>query len=138
MALEHDFPAVMFRNHILLPICVLALAACKHVAPDADQPAVIVNPSDASRAALQAVVNAALGKDVLLADDALTDTSILIIERKIPRSIEGAPAKGLAMEDPVRFTLMTNGTDCVLVDERDGSRHLLDDTMCVAADGQPE
>ena len=138
MAFEHDFPAVMFRIRILLPICAVALAACKHVVPDADQPAVIVNPSDASRAALHAAVDTALGKDVLLADDALTDTSILIIERRIPRSIDGAPAEGLAMERPYRFTLMTNGTDCVLVDERDGSRHLLGDTTCVAADGQPE
>ena len=122
----------MFRTPTLLLTCVFALAACKHVAPDADQPAVIVDPSDASRAALQEAVNAALGSYVLLADDALTDTSILIIERKIPRSIEGSPAEGRGMEDPVRFDLMTNGTDCVLVDARDGSRHLLADTRCEA------
>lgn len=122
----------MFRNAVLLPICVLALAACKHVAPDADQPAVIVDPSDASRAALAEAVDTALGKDVLLADDALTDTSILIIERRIPRSIEGSPARGQAMEIPVRFDLMTNGTDCVLVDGRDGDRYLLADTSCSA------
>ncbi|MDJ0813068.1 MAG: hypothetical protein QNJ23_05020 [Woeseiaceae bacterium] len=127
----------MSRNVILLPLCVFVLAACKHLAPDADQPAVIVNPSDASRAALQATVNNALGKDVMLAGDALTDTSILIIERRIPSTIEGSPAKGMAMEDPVRFTLMSNGVDCVLVDERDGSRYLLADTECKAEDGQP-
>lgn len=114
----------------------LMLAACKHVAPDANQPAVIVEPSDASRAALQATVNRLLDTEVQLSADALTETSFLFIERRIPRSIDGSPAKGRNMEMPYRFTLLTNGTDCVLVDERDGSRHLLDATICEPADGE--
>lgn len=125
----------MIKPLLAAVACLLALAGCKHVAPDADQPAVIVDPSEASRAALAEAVNTALGQEVLLADDALTDTSILIIERKIPRSIEGSPAQGRAMEEPVRFDLMTNGTDCVLVDSRDGSRYLLAATVCTAAEG---
>lgn len=114
----------------------LALAACKSIAPDANQPALIVEPSDASRAALQATVNRLLDTDVMLSGDALTETSFLFIERRIPRSIDGSPAQGRNMEMPYRFTLLTNGTDCVLVDERDGSRHLLADTKCVVADGE--
>ena len=114
----------------------LALAACKSIAPDANQPALIVEPSDASRAALQATVNRLLDTDVTLSGDALTETSFLFIERRIPRSIDGSPAQGRNMEMPYRFTLLTNGTDCVLVDERDGSRHLLADTKCVVADGE--
>lgn len=116
----------------------LLFAACKTVAPDANQPAVIVEPSDASRAALQATVNRLLDTEVQLAADALTETSFLFIERRIPRSIDGSPAKGRNMEMPYRLTLLTNGTDCVLVDERDGSRHLLADTKCEPADGQPQ
>jgi hypothetical protein len=116
----------------------MALAACNHVVPDANQPALIVEPSDASRAALQATVNRLLDAEVVLSGGALTETSFLFIERSIPQSIDGSPAKGRNMEMPYRFTLLTNGTDCVLVDERDGSRHLLADTQCVAADGQPE
>jgi hypothetical protein len=114
----------------------LVLAACRGVAPDANQPAIIVEPSEASRAALQATVNRLLDTEVQLAADALTETSFLFIERRIPRSIDGSPAKGRNMEMPYRFTLLTNGTDCVLVDERDGSRHLLADTKCEAADGE--
>ena len=114
----------------------LLLAACKNVAPDANQPALIVEPSEASRAALQATVNRLLDTDVVLSGDALTETSFLFIERRIPQSIDGSPAQGRNMEMPFRFTLLTNGTDCVLVDERDGSRHLLADTKCVAADGE--
>ena len=111
---------------------VIALAACKHVAPDANEPALIRDPSDASRAALQQAVNSALGNEVLLADDALTASSVLIVERRIPRSVTGSPAEGRTMDEPVRFTLVTNGTDCVLVDERNGSRYRLADTTCIS------
>jgi hypothetical protein len=113
-----------------LAACVVTIAACKQVVPDANQPAVIVDPDDSSRAALQAAVNEELGTDVLLADDALTDTSILIVERKMPRAITGSPAQGRTMDAPVRFTLMTNGSDCVLVEDAGGTRYLLADTRC--------
>jgi hypothetical protein len=109
---------------------LLAVSGCKQVAPDANQPAVIVNPTEASREALQQAVNEELGTDVLLADDALTDTSILIIERRMPRAMTGSLAQGRSMDTPVRFTLMTNGTDCVLVEDRGGSRYLLANTRC--------
>lgn len=114
----------------MLVACLSVIAACKNVAPDADQPAVIVDPDDASRAELQATVNQALGAEVLLADDALTATSVLTIERRIPQSVAGSPAQGRSMDSPVRFDLVTNGSDCVLVDSRDGSRYLLAETRC--------
>lgn len=117
---------------MLIPACAVALVACKNVVPDADQAAVIVNPTDESRAALQQAVNEALNTDVALADNALTDTSLLIIERQVPRSIEGAPAQGRTMEMPFQFRLVTDGTNCVLIDKRDESRHVLTNTECVA------
>jgi hypothetical protein len=112
--------------------CAMMLSGCKNVAPDADQAAVITDPDAASRAALQQTVNAALHTDVALADDALTDSNILIIERKIPQSIEGSPAQGRNMEMPIQFRLVTDGANCILVDQRDASRHILADTRCVA------
>jgi hypothetical protein len=108
------------------------MTGCKNLAPDADQAAVIANPDAASRAALQQTVNTALHTDVTLADDALTDTSVLIVERKIPQSIEGSPAQGRNMEMPIQFRLVTDGTNCILVDQRDLSRAVLVDTECVA------
>ena len=78
---------------ISVAVCAVAMAACKNVVPDADQPAVITDPDDASRAALQQTVNAVLRTDVMLADDALTETSVLIIERRVPQSIEGSHAQ---------------------------------------------
>jgi len=117
-------------NALLLVVAAIAMAGCKNVVPDADQDAVIVNPDTASRAALRETVNAALQTDVLLADDALTDTSILSIERKLPQSIEGSPAQGRNMEMPIQFRLVKNGDECILVDQRDMSRTVLADTVC--------
>jgi hypothetical protein len=118
------------RASLLAIACFLA--GCKNVAPDVDQPAVIVDASGASRTSLQQTVDAVLGTNVLLADDALTDTSVLIIERKLPQSIEGSPAQGRNMEMPVQFLLVTDGSKCILIDQRDGSRHILADTRCIA------
>ena len=116
---------------IALAVFAMSMSGCKNVAPEADQAAVIVNPDAASRAALQQTVNAALHTDVTLADDALTDTSVLIIERKIPQSIEGSPAQGRNMEMPIQFRLVTDGANCILIDQRDLSRAVLVDTECV-------
>ena len=115
---------------IALIVVAMGFAGCKNVAPDADLAALIINPDAASRAALQAVVNAALHTDVTLADDALTETSILTIERKIPQSIEGSPAQGRNMEMPIQFRLVANGTECILIDQRDMSRAVLENTVC--------
>lgn len=115
---------------IALTALAMSLASCKNVAPDADQAAVIVDPNAASRAALQEAVNTALHTEVTLADDALTNTSILIIERQVPQSIEGSPAQGRTMEMPIQFRLVTDGTDCILIDQRDMSRVVLADTAC--------
>jgi len=117
---------------LTLAVCAVIFAGCKNVAPDTDQAAVIVDPDAASRAALQETVNAVLHTDITLADNALTDTSALTIERKIPQSIEGSPAQGRNMEMPIQFRLVTDGTNCILVDQRDASRHMLADTRCVA------
>ena len=115
---------------IALAALAVTFAACKNVAPDVDQAAVIVNPDAASRAALHAIVNTALHTDVTLADDALTETSILIIEQKVPQSIEGSPAQGRTMEMPTQFRLVANGSECILIDQRDMSRTVLEDTVC--------
>ncbi len=110
----------------------LGLFACQTLATDYDEPARITDPTGDSRAALQETVNAALFTEVALADDALTDSSLLIIERAMPRTIEGSLAQGRNMEMPVQFRLVINGDDCILIDQRDESRHLLRDTSCTA------
>jgi hypothetical protein len=93
-------------------------------------PAVIVEPTPESRAALLQAVTDALGVEPLLAEDALTRGSTLIIER---RHLEGRE-RSL----PEKFQLLKIGERCVIVHERTGQRSPLVQTKCaeaVQADG---
>ena len=120
-------------NELLL-IAALAIGAggCRAVATDHDRAARITNADDASRAALRRAVNDALNTNVTLADDALTESSVLIIERSPPRNMQSLPTQGRNMEAPMQFRLVINREDCVLIDQRDRSRHELEHTTCEA------
>jgi hypothetical protein len=120
------------RPAIWLLAATAGMVACQTVATDYDKPARITDPSDASRAALQQTVNDVLNTEVLLADDALVNSSLLIVERVMPRTMEGSPAEGRTMEMPLQFRLVINGDDCILIDQRDDSRHKLANTSCIA------
>ncbi len=108
------------------------LAGCKTTAMSSEFPALIIDPDDASRAALQAAVNAAMHTKVLLAADALTETSTLVIDRRSADTIDNTAAQGRIMETPLQLHLVSNGTDCILVDPRNDSRQVLENTSCVA------
>jgi hypothetical protein len=112
------------------------LLACVTAAPAPsadDVPAVIVQPTAASRAALAQAVSIALdGANVTLADSALTDSSDLIIERTVRRDPEGHPIQGRVTEKPERFHLVRSGGQCVLIHERTGKRYRLVETECAA------
>ena len=108
------------------------LTGCQTVDTDLDQPARIVNADADSRAALQAAVNEALGNDVLLAEDALTDTSLLTIERWPAGTMENPVPQGRILEKPIQFRLVINDSDCILIDQRNESRHVLKNTDCEA------
>jgi len=120
------------RSSLWLLVVTSGVVACQTVATAYDKPARITAPTDASRAALQQTVNAALHANVTLAEDALTASSLLIVEQAIPRSMDGSHAQGRTMEMPYQFRLVINGDDCILIDQRDESRHVLQDTSCVA------
>jgi hypothetical protein len=106
---------------------VLATAAA-----NADVPALIVNPTAESRAALVQTVRAALnGARVTLADEALTRESTLVIERTVRRDAAGRRVQGRELGLPERFRLVKSGGSCVLVHERTGRRSVLDHTQCV-------
>jgi len=120
------------KSLLAFAAAVTVLAGCKTNAIHGEQAARIVDPTDESRAALQDTVNALLNTDVTLADDALVNSSLLIIERNVPRKIDSPPAQGRIMDMPIQFQLVTDGSDCVLIDKRDDSRHRLDNTVCAA------
>jgi len=106
------------------------MSGCQTMATEQDRPARIVNADAASQAALQSVVNDVLNTEVLLADTALTDSSLLVIERNPPRSLQNPQPLGRVMEAPLQFRLVINGPDCILIDERDSARYLLKNTAC--------
>ena len=119
-------------NAILGTLLWFTLTGCQTVNTALDRPARIVNADADSRAALQAAVNEALGTEVLLAQDALTDTSLLTIERWPAGTMENPVPQGRSLERPVLFRLVINGSDCILIDQRNESRHVLEDTDCAA------
>lgn len=110
----------------------LMLSGCQTVDTDNDRPARIVDPDDESRGALQAVVNGALGTEVLLADDALTESSVLTIERWPAGTMDNPVPQGRILEKPIQFQLVRNDGVCYLVKKSDGSRYLLRDVRCEA------
>jgi len=106
------------------------LASCASAGPRPDSlegavPAVIVDPTPQSRAALLQAVTDALGQEPLLADDALTRERTLLIER--------SHLDGRERGAPERFVLMNVRDRCVLVYERTGQRSRLVETRCIAA-----
>ncbi len=110
----------------------LAVAGCQSLVSGEDIAARITNPTDHSRAALQNTINEVLNTHVALADDALTDSSVLTIEQHPPRNMQNLPAQGRNMDKPIQFRLVLNGSDCILIDQRDNSRHRLEKTTCAA------
>ena len=112
-------------------VAMLALTACQTMSADQDQPALITEPNDASRAALQETINNALHSSVTLADDALTKSSVLTVELNPPAKIQNPNPLGRDMGRPIQFRLVLNQSACILIDQRDDSRYVLNDTTCV-------
>ena len=108
------------------------MVGCQTLANGEDVAARITNPTAHSRAALQITVNDVLMTDVALAADALTDSSVLIIEQHPPRNMQSPPSQGRNLDTPIRFRLVLNGSNCILIDQRDNSRYVLEMTTCAA------
>ena len=104
-------------------------------------PAAIMESTPAGRTDIEQAVAAALGKDVLIADDALTESSVLIIERRIPRTMEGRIGSGRILDPPETFRLVLEGDQCVLVHDRTGESYPLENARCrlspAGTDGAP-
>ena len=109
----------------------MMLTACQTVNADYDQPARIVNPDAYSRAALQAAVNEAIGREVMLADEALIDSSMLVIERSMPGTMADPVPQGRILERPIQLQLVRNGDACFLIRKSDGARYALSNIDCV-------
>jgi hypothetical protein len=99
----------------------------------ADRPAIIVNPTAASRGELLKIVRQALNNvAVTLADDALTQDNVLLIERTPRRDAGGQLLNGRVLELPERFTLGLRNSQCVLTQASTQRQWILWNTHCVA------
>lgn len=83
------------------------LSACSvNPAVSEEVHAVLVQGSEESRAELQRVVSEGMyHKPVLLADNALTESSILVVTPRPPLDIEQRPLRGRDLTVPVKFRL---------------------------------
>ncbi len=120
------------RMQVVSIVCVALLAsACNTLSEASDKPAVIIRPSDESRAELLRVLSSALkGIRITLAADVLTNDSLLTLERNPPRDLRARQLTGRQLERPQQFRLVMNGSDCILVDLSNGVRWRLRDTLC--------
>jgi hypothetical protein len=108
------------------------LSACAYCFAQPEVAAVIDNPTRESRAQLAQAVRSALnGAPVTLAGDALTQDSLLIIEKAHPRDANGVPLSGRDLDKPEHFRLVKTGKHCVLVHGRTGKRTTLASTTCL-------
>ncbi|MDQ2076327.1 hypothetical protein [Marinimicrobium sp. ABcell2] len=107
-----------------------ALSGCQTTDLD-PVPGLIVEPDADSRAALsEAVSNALDGVDVLLAPNALTESSVLILEQSHYRADENMHRQGRRLDQPEHFQLLFQGGACILVHKDSGQHQMLADTEC--------
>lgn len=118
---------------LLSSLCVLFLVeGCRTPAVNPDTPALIIQPTEASRAELRNTLSGLFGGlEINLADDALTNSSLLLLQQTPKQKSKSQAALGRNVTEPFRFQLIKNGDNCFLVDKRDGQRYLLADTTCV-------
>lgn len=122
-----------YMQPVVLGSC-LAVASCAVSQAQPDMPAVITQPSAASRAELLAAVSAALKvANVTLADDALMHSSTLIIEHVHPRDAGGRQLSGRDFDRPQHFQLVKSGERCSLIHQESGKRMQLQATACAPA-----
>ena len=111
---------------------VLICTSCQTVANDEDHRAVLIDPDETVRAELQHAVNSAFGTEVLIADDALTQSSTLTIENRQPSTMDNQRPQGRVYDMPVQLVLVQRGQQCYLVDSRTERRFLLESATCAA------
>jgi len=111
----------------------MMLSGCAASSSGTETPAVIVSPDSESRHALQQAVNSLLGRSVMLANDALTRESSLVIERTPARDPSGRKIEVRDDVKPEIFRLVSRDGQCVLIRESTREQVTLERVRCAAA-----
>lgn len=120
----------------LLVLTLIAVPACSAWPAARGAPAIVVQPTTASRAELQFAVSSALGGvPVRLAGDALTRDGLLIVARAQARDARGLPLNGRELGRPQHFQLLMRGSRCVLLHVESGKSRVLRHTACQVLPG---
>ena len=90
----------------------------------------IIDSTPSSRAEIQHAVATALGTEVLIAEDALTISSLLIIDRRPQHTIDGRIGGGRVLDPPETFQLVLDENQCILVHRRTGEAYPLENARC--------
>ena len=125
----------MFRVVLVNLLALFLMTGCKAATTNqvTDTPARIKVHSQASLAELRATIRTALNnRDVLIASNAFTTSSRLIISRKPIKGPDGRIIDSRTPEEPVIFNLLLNGKRCFVVDKRDARRYELKSATCEA------
>ncbi|GAA4898915.1 hypothetical protein [Ferrimonas pelagia] len=97
------------------------------------QPALLLTPDATAYAELsEAIARLMEMNQVMLAEDAFTETSVLTLERKAHTDPQGRPLMGRSLEKPVTVELQRLAGECVIVHLATGQRIALPSVRCQA------
>lgn len=121
-------------KHAIFVACV-TLSACQMTVAQVPKAAVLTNPGADVRLEISQAIIAMTGySSVVLADQDLTQSSELVIERKHQRTANGELIQGRDLELPQRFQLVLQDGQCWLVQQKTTQRTLLKKAQCRVQD----
>lgn len=116
----------------------LLLTSCKHSSVQDGAPAVLIESDELARQEIQQHMEDVLGGSVLLAEDVLSRSSEIVVERRAQSDPLGNRLPGRILTEPDRFRLTINQEgQCILVHENSGRHWLLQESRCVANAAAP-
>jgi hypothetical protein len=112
-------------------VTCLSLSACQMTSAQIAKPALLTNSGAEVKLEISQAIIAMTGFfSVTLADQDLTQSSELVIERKHQRTASGDLIQGRDLELPQRFQLVSQAGQCWLVKQATGQRTLLKKVQC--------
>jgi len=125
-------------SHFALALALIAvLAGCQSQARDLSteisttgQLALLTNPSQADLQQIKLIIGEALGThNIRLSQSVFKDSSLLIIERQAPKSLD-TPLLFSETELPNHFILLKQPTGCVIEHRQSERQWALENTNC--------
>lgn len=118
---------------VAVSLVTTVLTACQNADTVDAVPARIIDVNEITRAELRnAVAQLVSQQQVLIADDALTSTSVLILERQLIRDAQGNRIQGRELQPPEKIELQLSNGKCVLKHSSTGEIAELKKIKCIA------